>query len=125
MRTVSFAVYEPNSGEVIAFVTTHATAKELNLLNFPGMAHFDNCPPGTTHIINGEPQRRPVIKTEADQLREIRRTRNQLLQLTDWTQMADSPGDKAAWKNYRKALRDFPATCDPHNPIWPTPPEAA
>ena len=30
------------------------------------------------------------------------------LSRTDWTQLSDSPADKAAWATYRQALRDLP-----------------
>ena len=40
---------------------------------------------------------------------QIRLWRNQELSKTDWTQVEDSPVDKAAWANYRQALRDLPA----------------
>ena len=40
---------------------------------------------------------------------QIRLWRNDELSLTDWTQLPDSPVDKAAWAAYRQALRDLPA----------------
>ena len=40
---------------------------------------------------------------------QIRLWRNDELSRTDWTQVADSPVDKAAWATYRQALRDLPA----------------
>jgi hypothetical protein len=40
---------------------------------------------------------------------QIRLWRNDDLNLTDWTQVEDSPVDKAAWAIYRQALRDLPA----------------
>ena len=40
---------------------------------------------------------------------QIRLWRNDELSLTDWTQLEDSPVDKAAWAAYRQALRDLPA----------------
>jgi hypothetical protein len=40
---------------------------------------------------------------------QIRLWRNDELSQTDWTQVADSPADKAAWATYRQALRDLPA----------------
>ena len=53
----------------------------------------------------------------------IRVTRDQLLAGTDYTQMPDFPGDKAAWVKYRQALRDIPQTfTDPGKVIWPTKP---
>ena len=40
---------------------------------------------------------------------QIKLWRNAELNRTDWTQIADSPADKAAWATYRQALRDLPA----------------
>jgi hypothetical protein len=40
---------------------------------------------------------------------QIRNWRNFELAKSDWTQVADSPVDKAAWATYRQALRDLPA----------------
>lgn len=55
----------------------------------------------------------------------LRIERNRRLAASDWTQVADAPVDAAAWAAYRQALRDMPGnTADPHNPAWPTPPEA-
>lgn len=39
----------------------------------------------------------------------VRVVRNAELAATDWTQVADSQADKAAWATYRQALRDLPA----------------
>jgi hypothetical protein len=53
----------------------------------------------------------------------LRTDRDALLVSSDWTQVADAPGDTAAWETYRQTLRDLPAnTADPANPTWPTPP---
>ena len=58
---------------------------------------------------------------------QIRNQRNELLKTCDWTQIADSTADKAAWATYRTALRDLPATITgdprtfsdwPHDPNW-------
>jgi hypothetical protein len=46
---------------------------------------------------------------DAAQGDNIRSTRNQMLSESDWTQLEDSPVDKAAWATYRQALRDVPA----------------
>jgi hypothetical protein len=40
---------------------------------------------------------------------QIRLWRNIKLAESDWTQIADSTADKAAWATYRQALRDLPA----------------
>jgi hypothetical protein len=54
---------------------------------------------------------------------EVRTCRNALLTQSDWTQVEDAPVDKAAWANYRQALRDitlqkgFPFNVDFPNPV--------
>lgn len=54
----------------------------------------------------------------------VRKERSALLMACDYTQVADFPGDQAAWVIYRTALRDIPETyaADPDSVIWPTPP---
>ena len=60
---------------------------------------------------------------DAEQAKSIRNTRTEKLKDCDWTQLADSTADKAAWATYRQALRDitaqagFPWTID-----WPDTP---
>jgi len=39
----------------------------------------------------------------------VRIWRDRKLAASDWTQILDSPVDKAAWATYRQALRDLPA----------------
>lgn len=40
---------------------------------------------------------------------QIRLWRNAQLIASDWTQVEDAPVNKAAWAQYRQALRDLPA----------------
>jgi hypothetical protein len=60
---------------------------------------------------------------DAEQAKNVRADRTKRLADSDWTQIADSTADKAAWAAYRQALRDitaqagFPWTID-----WPTQP---
>jgi hypothetical protein len=62
-------------------------------------------------------------RKDADQAVNVRQQRTEKLKDSDWTQLADSPVDKAAWAAYRQALRDitaqagFPWTID-----WPEQP---
>ena len=50
--------------------------------------------------------------------------RNAELAACDWTQVADSIADKAAWATYRQALRDLPAQNEnPKKIVFPTRPE--
>ena len=61
---------------------------------------------------------------ETDWLFErIRLWRSRELAASDWTQVADSTADKAAWKTYRQALRDLPSSnADPKKIKFPTRP---
>ena len=43
-------------------------------------------------------------------LMRLRHWRDQELIRTDWTQVEDSPVDKASWATYRQALRDLPSS---------------
>ena len=60
---------------------------------------------------------------DAEQAASVRNSRTEKLKDCDWTQIADSTADKAAWATYRQALRDitaqagFPWTID-----WPEQP---
>lgn len=72
------------------------------------------------YIIDDTPQN--PLPTAEELLNQIRLQRNLLLQESDWTQVADAPVDKQLWALYRQVLRDFPSTCDPNNPVWPTQP---
>lgn len=51
--------------------------------------------------------------------------RNQKLQESDWTQLADIPEEtKNKWEPYRQALRDITAQSGfPTDVVWPTPPQ--
>lgn len=59
-------------------------------------------------------------------LTALREERNARLDKSDWSQMADvalSEEQKEAWRTYRQALRDLPATTeDLANPVWPEKP---
>jgi hypothetical protein len=60
---------------------------------------------------------------DAEQAKSVRNSRTEKLKDSDWTQIADSTADKAAWAAHRQALRDvtaqagFPWTID-----WPVAP---
>ena len=67
-----------------------------------------------------EAYQRDVLPVE--QMKELRRQRNQLLTETDYLALADSTLTDEMTA-YRQALRDLPAnTVDPANPVWPTKP---
>jgi len=59
---------------------------------------------------------------EQHQALAVRVERDALLAASDWVMLPDAPltdAQRAAWREYRQALRDLPAGPDP---VWPTPP---
>lgn len=73
-------------------------------------------------------QEEPSEEELAAQLAEqVREQRNELLEATDWTQLADSPLDGADMESvvlYRQALRDVPQQAGfPHEVVWPEMPQ--
>ena len=54
---------------------------------------------------------------------DIRSRRDNLMAESDWRSMPDSPTMSSAWKTYRQALRDLPASeSDPDDITWPDEP---
>ena len=60
---------------------------------------------------------------DAEQAANVRRSRTEMLQDCDWTQIADSTADKATWATYRQQLRDITTQSGfPWTVTWPTQP---
>ena len=60
---------------------------------------------------------------DTERAASVRTTRTQMLKDSDWTQLADSTVDKAAWATYRTALRNVPAQAGfPWTVTWPDAP---
>jgi hypothetical protein len=54
---------------------------------------------------------------------DIRSRRDNLMAESDWRSMPDSPTMSSAWKTYRQALRDLPASeSDPDDIVFPDEP---
>lgn len=54
---------------------------------------------------------------------EVRAERNQKLKDSDFSQLPDSPVDKAVWSVYRQELRDVPSQEGfPNEVVWPDQP---
>jgi len=75
-------------------------------------------------IVRVEPKTQEEFDTSTvREAGKVRYDRNQRLTKSDWTQLADSPVDKAAWAVYRQALRDVTAQSGfPWAVTWPTEP---
>lgn len=59
-------------------------------------------------------------QVDAAQAAAVRSTRDQKLAATDWTQLADSTANTAAYASYRQALRDIPQQPGfPWDITWP------
>lgn len=64
-----------------------------------------------------------IAAMTADAAAGVRKQRNIKLTACDWTQIADSTADKAAWAAYRQALRDLTKQSGfPWDIVWPTQP---
>ena len=61
---------------------------------------------------------------DAEQAKSVRNSRTEKLKDSDWTQLADSTADKAAWATYRQALRNVPTQAGfPWTITWPDAPQ--
>ena len=64
-----------------------------------------------------------ITAKDAEQAKAMREERGTKLADCDWTQVADSPVDKAVWATYRQALRDITTqTGFPWTVTWPDAP---
>lgn len=126
MRTKGkFTKYDPDTGEILGQMICSLRSAEANGPFVKG--HWDKI----DYIIkDGVPVKRET--EESDKLR-VEKAKNglkakviSLLKDSDWTQLPDVPltkEQKAAWKKYRKQLRDLPNTVsDPHKVRWPEKP---
>ena len=60
---------------------------------------------------------------DAEQAANVRRSRTEMLNDCDWTQIADSTADKTAWATYRQSLRDITDQAGfPWTVTWPDAP---
>lgn len=115
-----YMIYNKSDGKITRCVSCSVD----NLVVNADEAVHEGSPGNYTHVINGSPVYRESGKN-IPAIESIRNARTALLAACDWTQIPDvplAPEQKQAWVEYRQQLRDFPDTCDPLNPVWPTPP---
>lgn len=97
--------------------------KITNVPPFDALTHF--LKPTDPYQVNGQWQAHyyPEQLSKAQAEANIRVERDRLLASSDWTQMQDSPADKAVWAVYRQALRDVPQQEGfPFSVSWPAEP---
>ena len=119
------------SGPSAEFLEENNAKLVTNAFAYDPTTHrLEDCP---AYLVNDHVSTKRVVELtewEVNQKSErkwnsVRAQRDQLLAQSDWTQVADAPGDKAAWATYRQALRDLPSTgSDPDALTWPTSPDA-
>jgi hypothetical protein len=78
---------------------------------------------GHSMKISGKTQSEVDADKLAKKTESMRLERNGLLSACDWTQVPDTPTDKAAWAAYRQALRDITQHPDWPNVDWPEVPK--
>ena len=118
------AIYNIQSGEILRFFNGPSSAVDIQVGE--GEEFYLNCPDTVTHIVDNTPTllAAPAVAAPVKLLR-IRQERNARLAKCDYTHISDAKltaDQKEAWKIYRQALRDFPATVDLNNIIWPVAP---
>ena len=96
--------------------------------DYSGLKWNDSGTVPTESEINAELTR----LTNAEPMRLLRIERDTRLAKTDWRTLSDSPTMSDAWKTYRQALRDLPASASPSldsdgnldlsSVTWPTEP---
>ena len=119
----ALASLKPNSEWTWDWDAENPTVREYDKLTW-----LDSSTKPTEAEIDAE-----LIKiNDAEPMRRLREERNRLLVESDWMAYPDSPTITDAWKTYRQALRDLPASTTPvlddNAPIgitsvtWPTKP---
>lgn len=69
----------------------------------------------TQMVVDGAVVDKPELsdaEKKAETIAELRKLRDNLLNISDWTQVTDSPlsdSKKAEWATYRQTLRDLPS----------------
>lgn len=122
-RADALASLKPNSEWTWDWDAENPTVREYDKLTW-----LDSSTKPTEAEIDAE-----LIKiNDVEPMRRLREERNRLLVESDWMAYPDSPTMSDAWKTYRQALRDLPASTTPvlddNSPIgitsvtWPTKP---
>ena len=122
-RADALSSLKPNCEWTWDWDAENATVREYDKLTW-----LDSSTKPTEAEIDAE-----LIKiNDAEPMRRLREERNRLLVESDWMAYPDSPTITDAWKTYRQALRDLPASTTPvlddNAPIgitsvtWPTKP---
>ena len=125
-------IYDTTDGKIIKCLKLSDQSVQRMCSENPNWAYLNRATDSTgkrrVNLQTLELELIPVITHSVADL--IRDRRRMLLQLSDWTQTADSPlseAKRAEWAAYRQALRDLPDDQGGVNSIddvvWPSPPQ--
>ena len=124
---MTYAIYDPETGEILRLLSCTFGTLEENLSPTEGYVEA-NVPTEGMMVVDGSLVPRPAEVLEAEAIEKawgkLRTERDIKLKATDWTQIPDSPADTVAWQEYRQALRDLTEGLeDPRNVEWPVEPQ--
>lgn len=130
-----YILYYTSTGDISTQLTMTEKTLQRTMQSNPDLSYME----GTVSDVNKykinvstdipfiENKPEPIINIT----KHIREVRTKLLQISDWTQAADSPlsdAKKSEWATYRQQLRDMPDTCSNCATVdditWPTKPGA-
>lgn len=120
---VDFTVYRLSDGLILRHASSPPSMVDINCRE--GEEFYLGHATGCNYIKDNMPVFVTTNETIDKLLDNIKIERSARLRLSDWTQLPDvtlTILKKTEWAAYRQALRDFPDTCDPTNPVWPVPP---
>ena len=93
---------------------------EVDIEGFKRSGHITSDIGGKYYHLKWEASKKEVVKDDdaktawelSGQWKRIRAERDRLIAETDWMMLSDTGTVSAAWKNYRKALREIPQSQD-------------
>ena len=108
-------------GGDIVFEGPQPTATRYQIVTRQGVIQLDS--KWYTNYVAVDLSPEACTALDEQQASTVRITRNARLADCDWTQVEDSPVDKAAWATYRRSLRDITAQPGfPWDIEWPRDP---
>ena len=117
LETVTTDVVSDYSGEDYEVVETEVDVRELTISNYITTPTVDE---GISYHLKWDASKKEIVKDDdaktawelSGQWKRIRAERDRLIAETDWMMLSDTGTVSAAWKNYRKALREIPQSQD-------------
>ena len=117
LETVTTDGVPDYSGEDYEVVETEVDVRELTISNYITTPTVDE---GISYHLKWDASKKEIVKDDdaktawelSGQWKRIRAERDRLIAETDWMMLSDTGTVSAAWKNYRKALREIPQSQD-------------